>query len=82
MFYQILLKKKYNIFRTGGNKNMNKIIVRSTNLEALKKIGTIEYKANFLNLIFINTELTLEEVKQIDGVTSAENDDLFDALCG
>ena len=61
---------------------MEKLIVRSTNLEALEKVGTIVYKAKFLNIVFLNTDLTLEQVSEIEGVISVERDDVFGTLCG
>lgn len=50
---------------------MNRFLIRYDNektLKSLEKLGEITYKSNIINLIFINTSLSKDELLDIEGV--------------
>jgi hypothetical protein len=61
---------------------VNEFIVRTNKPELLEKVSRIQYKSDILNFVFIETDLSIEEVLKLDGVVSVELNDIYGTLCG
>jgi hypothetical protein len=61
---------------------MNDYIVRSKNADELSKHGNISYRARFMDILILQSTLSIEEIREIEGVYSVERNDVLGCLCG